>query len=164
MRKTTEIVINASPTVALVAAMGDLRVLQIYERVWVPLEVCDEILVGGAARFAATEFSVADWLHKVDRRVALSPLLANALDVGEAAVIQLALDRQVKTVCIDEQAGRRMARLHGLDVTGSIGILLRAKEEGFMFSMRIALQRMRAQGIWISASVMDFAVAQAGEA
>lgn len=44
MLKTEEIVINASPTVALVAALGDLRVLQMYRRVWVPYEICDEMV------------------------------------------------------------------------------------------------------------------------
>ena len=119
MAKTTELVIDASPIVALVAALGDLHVLQIYQRVWVPFEVCNEIMAGGAAQFAVPEFAVAHWLQKIETPVILSPLLANSLDAGEAAVIQLALDKHVATVCIDEHAGRRMARLHGLTVTGS---------------------------------------------
>ena len=64
MTKTTELVINASPTVALVAALGDLHVLQLYQRVWVPFEVCNEIIAGGAAQFAVPEFVGAHWLQK----------------------------------------------------------------------------------------------------
>lgn len=109
------------------------------------------------------EFRAAQWLHKMATRVHLSPVLANTLDAGEAAVIQLALDEHVQTVCIDESAERRMARLHGLSVTGSIGILLRAKQEGFAFSMRDAIQRMQAKGIWLGASVVKFALATFGE-
>ena len=164
MPKTEEIVINASPIVALVAAIGDLRVLQMYRRVWVPFEVCEEITAGGATQFARDEFDAAHWLHKVDSRLTLLPVLENTLDAGEAAVIQLALDNQVQTVCIDESAGRRMARLHGLAVTGSIGILLRAREEGLDFSMREAIQRMRTRGIWLSERVIQFALAKSGEA
>jgi predicted nucleic acid-binding protein len=163
MTKTTELVINASPTVALVAALGDLRVLQLYQKVWVPLEVCNEIMAGGAAQFAVPEFAAAHWLQKIETPLVLSPLLANSLDAGEAAVIQLALDKQVATVCIDEHAGRRMARLHGLAITGSIGVLLRAKAEGFPLSMHTAIQQMQARGIWLGDSVVRFALAQAGE-
>ena len=64
MPETQEIVINTSPIIALVAALGDLRVLQIYQRVWVPLEVCQEIAVGGKARFALAEFEAAHWLQR----------------------------------------------------------------------------------------------------
>ena len=49
--------------------------------------------------------------------------LANELDLGEASVTHTALERKIGTVEIDEKAGRRVARLHGLKVTGSIGIL-----------------------------------------
>lgn len=163
MHKTDELVINASPTVALVAALGDLRILQMYRRVWMPFEVAAEITAGDVTQFAVAEFAAAHWLHVMEAPVSLSPVLANTLDSGEAAVIQLALDQQVMTVCIDENAGRRLARLHGLSVTGSIGVLLRARQEGFAFTMRDAIQRMRARGIWLSDSVVKFALMTAGE-
>ena len=89
--------------------------------------------------------------------------LFNTLDSGEAAVIQLALDQNIQTVAIDEAAGRRIARLNGLSVTGSIGILLRAKSEGYRFSMQEAIARMKARGIWLSDWVIAFALMQAGE-
>ena len=78
-------------------------------------------------------------------------------------MIQLALNERIRTVCIDESAGRRMARLNGLLVTGSVGILLRARREGHPVSMREALQRMKSRGIWLSQSVEDFALREAGE-
>jgi predicted nucleic acid-binding protein len=36
-------------------------------------------------------------------------MLLNSLDAGEASVIQLALNERIRTVCIDESAGRRLA-------------------------------------------------------
>lgn len=163
MPETQEIAINTSPMIALVAALGDLRVLQIYRRVWVPLEVCQEIAVGGKARFALAEFEAAHWLLKHPQPLHIAPVLLNTLDKGEAAVIQLALDKTISTVCIDEPAGRRAARLHGLALTGSVGILLRALREGYPFSMRAAIERMRAHGIRLSKRVIEFALTQAGE-
>ena len=54
MPETRELVINTGPLIALTAAMGDLRLLSVlYQRVIVPLEVCDEIRSGmppGTAR------------------------------------------------------------------------------------------------------------------
>ena len=163
MPETQEIVINTSPIIALVAALGDLRVLQIYRQVWIPLEVCQEIAVGGKARFALAEFEAAHWLQKHPHPLSIAPVLLNTLDKGEAAVIQLALDKTVATVCIDEPAGRRVARLHNLALTGSLGILLRALREGYTFSMSSAIERMRAHGIRLSTRVIEFALTQAGE-
>jgi predicted nucleic acid-binding protein len=149
--------------IALVAALGDLRVLQIYHQVWVPFEVCQEIAVGGVAQFALAEFEAAHWLQKYPEPLTIAPVLLNTLDKGEAAVVQLALDRTIETVCIDETAGRRVARLHSLMVTGSVGILLRALREGYTFSMREAIERMGAHGIRLSDRVIEFALTQAGE-
>jgi predicted nucleic acid-binding protein len=164
MPDTRDIVINTGPILALVAALGDLRVLQMYREVWVPDEVGQEIRGGGAARFAVAEFEAANWLRKRERPLTISVLLQNTLDIGEASVIQLALDQGIETVAIDEAAGRRLARLNGLSVTGSIGILLRAKREGYPFTMREAMERMKAQGVWLSDRVIAFALAQANEA
>ncbi len=60
MPKTTELIINTGPTIALVAALGDLRVLEsLYQRVLVPLEVSNEIRAKGSRKFAAAEFDEA---------------------------------------------------------------------------------------------------------
>ncbi len=87
----------------------------------------------------------------------------NSLARGEAAVIQIALVAGIHTVCIDESMGRRVARLHNLSLTGSIGILLKAKRSGYPLSMREAIQNMRSRGIWLSRKVADFALLHAGE-
>jgi predicted nucleic acid-binding protein len=84
MPETQEIVINTGPLIALVAALGDLRVLQIYRRVWVPLEVCQKIAVGGKVHFALAEFEAAHWLQKHPHPLSIVPVLLNTLDKGEA--------------------------------------------------------------------------------
>jgi len=164
MPKTERIVINTGSTIALVAALGDLTILQsLYKQVLVPYEVCQEILVGGLSGFAVTEFTAATWLQKQQTSLNISPLLLNVLDQGEAAVIQLAINENIPTVCIDEVAGRRIARLSGLSVTGSIGILLRAQREGYPISMQQAISQMLNRGIRLSQTVINFALEQALE-
>jgi predicted nucleic acid-binding protein len=163
MHRPQEIVINTGPILAIVSAMGSLDILQMYRQVWVPWEVCQEVLAGDPSGFAMSEFQAAQWLQTESRPLDIVPLLANSLDAGEAAVIQLALNKNIQTVCIDEAAGRRVARLSGLAVTGTIGVLLRARREGHPFSMRDAIQRMTQRGVWLSECVIDFALAQTDE-
>lgn len=164
MPERKEIVINTGPILALVAATGNLDILKaLYGRVIVPLEVAEEILAGGANGFAVQEFRDAQWL---DVRTVLSQrslFLQNTIDIGEGAVIQTALDDKIKTVCIDEAAGRRLARLNNLMITGSVGMLLRAKKEGHPVVMKDALSRMQLQGIWLSKDLLAKAIILAGE-
>jgi predicted nucleic acid-binding protein len=144
--------------------LGDLTILtSLYTEVLVPFEVCQEILIGGSSNFAIAEFTDANWLQKQPNLLNISPLLLNSLDIGEASVIQLALNENIPTVCIDESVGRRIARLSGLSVTGSIGILLRAKQEGYPLSIKQSIQQMINQGIRLSTTVIEFALKQAGE-
>ena len=109
------IVINTGTLLALIAAWGGLQPLQpLYRRVLVPWEVGEEIRRGGVAGFGIAEFEAAGFLQRQAAPVSITPFLRNSLDLGEAAVIQLALNGGIETVCIDETAGRRMARLHRL--------------------------------------------------
>ena len=73
-------------------------------------------------------------------------------------MIQTALNAQIELVCIDETVGRRVARLSGLTLTGSIGVLLKAKKLGYELSMEEAVNRMRQHGIWLSDEVVKFAL------
>lgn len=155
------LVTNTTPLISLVAATGNLDILKfLYARVVVPLEVAEEVRVGGKQSFGLDVFNGTQWLDIQAAKVTLQPFLSNSLDKGEASVIQTAMNLGLPLACIDETAGRRVARLCGLDVTGSVGILLKARRLGFAVSIPQALQRMQAQGIWLSDQVVQFALAQ----
>jgi len=63
MPEQKKIVINTSPLISLVAAMGDLNFLHfLYTEVLVPFEVSQEITAGGKDGFAVAEFEAANWL------------------------------------------------------------------------------------------------------
>jgi len=164
MPETEEIVMNTGPLLALIAGLGELAFLEsLYRRILVPFEVCQEIEAGGASGFGVNEFRRSDFIEKRSQALKIDSFLQNTLDIGEASVVQLALDERIDTVCIDESLGRRIARLNGLKLTGSTGILIRAKKNGIDFSMRNALNRMRSKGIYLSQDVIGFAIGQAGE-
>ncbi len=164
MLKIDQIVINTSPLIALTAAWGNLEPLSsLYTDIFVPFEVCQEITQGGVRNFAVSEFEQSVWLNKQTNPLLISPFLLNSLDLGEASVIQLAIDRSIQLVCIDELVGRRLARLHGLTLTGSIGILLKFKQLNPSFSMRSAIQNMLDRKIRLSQTVIEIALKNAKE-
>jgi predicted nucleic acid-binding protein len=162
---TPELVINTGPIIALVAATHSLDWLgSLYQNVWMPEEVYDELLAGGSlSPEPALVRGAANVVRRLPAQVELPLSLTHELDPGEASVIQTALDRRIATVAIDEKTGRRVARLHGLKVTGSLGILVRAKKEGLISDLDQCIRRMRSEGIWLATDLTRKALAEVGE-
>ncbi|MGQ0619220.1 MAG: DUF3368 domain-containing protein [Panacagrimonas sp.] len=129
MPERKKLVINTTPLLSLLAATGNLEVLRhLYEEVHVPLEVEREILAGqGVRSFGQAEFLADPFPIRAREPRQIASLLRQSLDLGEASVIQLANDLGISLVAVDETTGRRVARLSGLQVTGSIGILIKAR-------------------------------------
>ncbi len=153
------LVTNTTPLIALTAATGNLEVLRfLYQRIIVPMEVAEEVRAGGKQHFGLDVFEAASWLEIQDGPVVPQAFLSNSLDRGEASVIQTALNQGLPLVCIDEAAGRRVARLCDLNLTGSVGVLLKAKALGYDISIANAIERMRHHGIWLSEGVIKFAL------
>ena len=64
------------------------------------------------------------------------------LDEGEAEVITIAKEQNISLVCIDEFAGRQYAKLLTLDVIGTLGILLLAKQNGYIAELKPLFQKL----------------------
>jgi predicted nucleic acid-binding protein len=65
---------------------------------------------------------------------------------------------------LDESEARRTARVYGLNITGVIGILIRAKGAGRIPSLREELDRLRNEaGFWIGDDVYKKALQVSGE-
>ncbi|MBI9037248.1 MAG: DUF3368 domain-containing protein [Bacteroidales bacterium] len=158
------IVINTGPIISIVAATGSLDVLnKLYKDVYVPNEVNREISGSLIKTFALKEFNEASFLRKEKTPVDISTILKNTLDIGEASVIQLALNKKIQTVCIDEKVGRRVARLNNLSLIGSTSILIKAKNLGYLKSMKNAISEMKNKGIYLSDNIINFALKHTNE-
>lgn len=88
--------------------------------------------------------------------------IARELDAGEAAAITYAIERDADITLLDEREGRRVARRHGLDVTGVIGILLRGERNGTV-DLSAELDALRAAGFWIDDDLYDAVLRERGE-
>lgn len=83
--------------------------------------------------------------------------------MGEAAVIQTALNEGHDSVILDDLKARRVASNLGLSVTGTLGILLQAKHAGLLPSVSAAIATLEQRGIWIAPALRAKAVRLAGE-
>ena len=61
---------------------------------------------------------------------------------GESEAITLAIDLKAGRILLDERDGRKIAKSLGLKVTGVLGILLRANQEGELSSLSGAIDAL----------------------
>jgi predicted nucleic acid-binding protein len=91
-------------------------------------------------------------------------MLGRHVHAGEAAAIALATDLHAGIVIIDEQEGRTLAAQSGLSVTGTLGVLLRAKRNSEIPAVKPEMQALRIRGrFFISASLEAQVLTAAGE-
>lgn len=160
-----DIVINTGPIIALVAGTDSLEWLpNLYGRIIIPFEVHQEIKAGGRGNPETLALQKINTQINIGYNKSKLPTdLTRELDLGEASVIHNAKLAGINTVAIDEKAGRRLARVHGLKVTGSLGILLKAKQNGIIANLSDCITRMRQHDIWVSAELIEDTLRQAKE-
>ncbi|WP_263808032.1 DUF3368 domain-containing protein [Salinibacter sp.] len=90
-------------------------------------------------------------------------LLQEALDVGEAEALTLASKVGADRVLLDEAAARQKAERLGLEKTGTVGVLLRAKREGWIDQLRPELDRLRETAFWIDETLYQRVLAAVDE-
>ena len=149
------IVVNSTPLISL-AIIDKLELLpKIFDAVLVPRAVHEEVVLNGTGKGGYNELAQAKWLQIFDvENTHLKRSIMIELDEGEAEVITLAKEREINRVCIDEFAGRKYAKLLGLDVIGTLGLLLIAKNRGYVNKIKplldelIVYNRYIAQGLY----------------
>lgn len=123
------IVINSGPLITLAKIEALWLIDALPMRFITPTEVQVE-LAAGPPDLLATDFPAS--VEVVSLTSARIDRLFENLDSGEAAVVQLALERSISTVCLDERKGRSYAVREGLLLLGSLGLFGRAKKLGLV--------------------------------
>lgn len=144
---------NTSPLLNL--AIIDRLVLakSQFGRVLVPPSVVEEFRLeeGRPGSSALREALGEGWITETNvSDNMLARTLRHDLDRGEAEAIALAVEKEANRILLDEREGRRRARQLDLEVTGVLGVLLRAGHEGKIESLPKALDRLEDEaGFWI---------------
>ncbi|HEY9125605.1 MAG TPA: hypothetical protein VIM62_00680 [Acidobacteriaceae bacterium] len=124
------VVADTSPLNYLVLIDEIALLPALFQKVLIPPAVLDEL------RHPGTSSKVRNWLAENPDWLELchlsKPVNAKllSLDPGEQEAIQLALERNIGTVLLDEAAGRRIVQELGLEARGTLGILERGAKLG----------------------------------
>lgn len=161
------VVSNTSPVMNL-AVVGLLNLLRRqFGEVIVPEAVIAELRLD--TDFPGTENirrAISEgWLReeKVENRQMVLAL-RRELDNEEAEAIALALQLKINLILMDEREGRSSAKSMGLTPIGILGILIRAKQDGEVNSVREILNRLRSEaGFYVSDELMQNILLEIGE-
>lgn len=158
---------NTSPLLNL-AIIGELELIRAqFHSVLVPPAVVDEFRLKTERPGTSTLARALNdgWIEpKEPSDAALIRTLWQDIDRGEAEAIALAAEVEANRVLIDEREARRRARNLGLQVTGVLGILLQAAQEGSLDSLGDILDRLEDEaGFWIAPALRHQIMNELGE-
>jgi uncharacterized protein len=158
------VISNSSPLINF-GALGRLDILQtLYESLFIPEAVYHEIVVAGRHYPGAAEIKQAAWIipKPVANRAAVAAL--HDLGRGEAEAIMLAVEHPGSLVILDDRQGRGVAIHLGLNVIGTLGVLLIAKRKGLIQSLAIAIDHLQTRlGFRIAADLKAKVLREVGE-
>ncbi|GAK53299.1 hypothetical protein U14_04564 [Candidatus Moduliflexus flocculans] len=161
------VVSNTSPIWNLTSIQRLDLLREQFAAILIPPEVLSELRSGNSMleNAAIQEAIDAGWIEVLSLKTPeLKQSLLLELDQGEAAAIALALEQRISKILIDETEGRIKAKALGLFPTGVLGILLRAKYEGRIESVRDEMQKLRHDaGFFIAEPLFQRILVEAGE-
>ena len=134
-------VISNSSCLITLDNIGMMFILrELYGRIYITEEVFDEF-----------GRSLADWIEikEVSDRKYLQ-MLNNLIDLGEASTIALSLEIEDSLMILDDRKARKVAQNLDLKFTGLLGVILKAKQEGIINSVRAVLEKLKSAKFRIS--------------
>jgi len=153
---------NTSPLLYLYRIGGIDWLPQLFDEVWTPEAVKNELQTGRSKGYDANPDGYS-WLNVVNPKSTQSEWLALDLGVGEMAAMALALENPDRVVLLDDILARRTAQVAGLQVWGTLKVLLEAKSHGIIEKVEPYVSKLSDSGMWISAEIKERILKLAGE-
>lgn len=128
------VIVSDSSCLILLAKLDELDLLaKVYGEIIITPEVAQEIL-----------FFVPVWIKiQAAENKTLQDQIAGKVDLGEASAIALAMEIKDSLLIIDDNRAKKLAQRMGIDVTGTFGVLLEAKDLKVIPLVKPFLQRIK---------------------
>jgi hypothetical protein len=154
---------NTSPLLYLYRIGGIVWLPKIFDEVWTPEAVRNELQAGRTKGYDVPDPDDYSWLNIVNPKSTPSEWLALDLGAGEIAAMALALENSDRVVLLDDMLARRTAQVAGLQVWGTLKVLLEAKSNGLIEKVEPYITKLSDSGMWISAEISQRILKLAGE-
>ncbi len=152
-------IIGDSSALVSLAVMDRLHLLEeIFDEVYVPQAVYDEVCIDNKPQSIKLKIFLANKVIKVQLDIAKI-----GLGQGELEAITLYQNSKADFLLIDDKRAKNFAKLNGINVIGSLGIIILAKEKGLIKSVRDDFKRLSDSSLFISQSLIDKVLKEIGD-
>lgn len=144
-------VINSTPIISL-HAINKLDILcDMYHKIYIPKAVFDEVCIDGNITICKEKLLLLPCLsiEEIKNEVA-KKYFKTSLHKGEVETMILADELKANLCILDDRVARNYAKALGLRVTGTLGILLKAKEKKLIDKVTPYMDMLISQEIYIS--------------
>ena len=158
-----KVIVNSTPIIVL-SSVNQLELLQkLYNDIYIPQAVYDEVTEKEDS--ACHQVKNCSWIHVCQiKNVSEKRMYQAKLHDGEVEVMILAKENPVDTtVIIDDNAAKKTAKFLGLKVTGTLGIILKAKKQNLISSVTTIMNQLIQNGFYITPDIYDLIKNEAGE-
>ena len=162
--KAAEYISNTSPLQYL-HQIGELELLpRLFRHIVVPGAVETELAAGRALGHALPDVGALTWVDvRRDIRAPRTILAHGDLGAGEREVLWLATAIPGSMVFLDDSDARRAALALSIPVSGTLGILLLAKQKGMIGLVRPLLDRLESARFRMAPNLRASVLDRAGE-
>lgn len=154
---------NTSPLLYLYRIGGIEWLPRLFNEIWIPDTVKNELQAGRGKGYDVPNPDDYSWLKVVNPKSSPSEWLAVDLGAGEIAVLALALENPERLVLLNDMLARRSAQAAGLQVWGTLKVLLEAKSHGIIEKVEPYVSKLGDSGMWISVKIKERILKLAGE-
>ena len=160
MRK---VVVNSTPLIIL-GNIDCLKILQeMYGEIIIPRAVFEEV----KSKEDNAKLNLSQnlsWIKVLEVQDKSNRKMYQAkLHDGEVEVMMLANELSADLLIIDDNAAKKTAKFLGFTVTGTLGVILKAKSEGIIPQVKPIVDEMLRQGFYISPSIIETVLRMANE-
>lgn len=143
------IICDTSPLFYLhrVGCLGLLE--KLYHEIIVPRAVLEELKDGELQGMDVPDIHRFEWMNIKKVGIPEHIKLIPDLGTGESEVLALALNEKNHKLILDDKLAREIAKLHKLSFTGTAGVLLRSKKEGFLEEVNVILNQLKEKGFFL---------------
>lgn len=157
------IVIADSSALVALSTCESLWVLdKLFDEVKVPQAVFEEVIISNKPQAQTLRIYLEDKVESVD----LSQVViknANRLGKGELEAIGLAISLSADMLFIDDAKAKKIASLNQIEVIGTLGILLLAKQQNLLNELKPLIELLTDSNIYISKPLVKHVLTLADE-
>lgn len=160
MRK---VIVNSTPLIVL-CGIGQLNLLKkLYGEIYIPKAVYQEVTAKTDSACLQLK-NEKSWIHVAEIKDTGDKKMYKAkLHDGEVEGMILAQEMKSDLVILDDNAAKKTAKYLGLTVTGTLGILIKAKQDGYIQQIHPLLSMMKRKGFYISETVERLVLEKSNE-